>query len=78
MPGAAPDRRAWKQVWKRQAINAYCRTDIDSAQVVAHRMDLAVRLRACASERALGVFACAHRKSVPPPEAGAVFMHTFG
>ena len=75
MPGAAPDRRAWKQVWKRQAINACCRTDIDSAQVVAHRMDLAMRLGACASERALGVSPARTAKAFRPGSRGGVHAH---
>ena len=74
MPGAAPDRRAWKQVWKRQATNASC-YGYSSARLVAHRMDLAMRLRARASECALGVSPARTAKAFRPGSRGGVHAH---
>ena len=47
----------------------------DSAQVVAHRMDLAMRLGACASERALGVSPARTAKAFRPGSRGGVHAH---
>ena len=71
-PGAAPNRRAWKQVSaKRRGINARCRIAMQSAiyaEIYADMPTLCLDARASAQSSLVR----APHKSIPPRNAGAL------